>query len=69
MDNPVKNDMNLKVFLTFEDAAKYRSYRNDPNPILDNLMKIYAQLPNLPSKKQIIVEIGSKNINKTINRL
>ena len=42
MENPIKTDMNLKVFLTFEDAAKFRSYRNDPNPILDNLYKIYA---------------------------
>ena len=51
MDNPIKTDMNLKVFLTFEDSVKYRSYRNDPNPILDGLMKYYASLPNLPSKK------------------
>ena len=42
MDNPIKTDMNLKVFLTFEDAEKYRSYRNNPNPILDSLKKYYA---------------------------
>jgi hypothetical protein len=41
MDNPIKNDMNLKVFLTFDDA-KYRAYRENPNPILNNLMKVYS---------------------------
>ena len=68
MDNPIKTDMNLKVFLTFEDAEKYRSYRNNPNPILDNLKKYYAQLPNLPSKKQII-NVKNKGVTKTVKNV
>tara|TARA_B110000285_G_C15104948_1_gene607405 strand:+ start:1513 stop:1743 length:231 start_codon:yes stop_codon:yes gene_type:complete len=68
MDNPIKTDMNLKVFLTFEDATKYRSYRNDPNPILDGLMKYYASLPNLPSKKQII-NVKNQGVTYTVKKV
>ena len=51
-DNPIKNDMNLKVFLTFEDS-KFREFKQDPNPILDNLWKVYSYVPPMPSRKSI----------------
>lgn len=51
-DNPIKNDMNLKVFLTFEES-KFREFKQDPNPILDNLWKAYSYVPAMPSRKDI----------------
>ena len=66
MEDPVKADMDLKVFLTFEDA-KYKSYRQDPSPILDNLAKIYAYVPSMPSRKNII-EVKGQTVTTTVKQ-
>ena len=66
MEDPVKADMDLKVFLTFEDA-KYKSYRQDPSPILDNLAKIYAYVPSMPSRKNII-EVKGQAVTTTVKQ-
>jgi len=67
MEDPIKSDMDLKVFLTFEDA-KYKSYRQDPSPILDNLAKIYAYVPNMPSRKNIL-EVNGYGVTKTFKQV
>lgn len=67
MEDPIKSDMDLKVFLTFEDA-KYKSYRQDPSPILDNLAKIYAYVPNMPSRKNIL-EVNGQGVTKTVKQV
>ena len=52
MDTPIKEDMNLKVFLTFEES-KFREFKQNPNPILQNLWAVYSYVPPMPTRKDI----------------
>ena len=67
MDNQVKTDMNLKVFLTFEDT-KYKQYRQDPKSMLANLSKIYSYVPRKESIKMIKTQGVTKTVKQVITR-
>ena len=51
-DQRVKNDSNIKAFLTFEQE-NYNEFKTNPSRFMSKMKVVYNALPSLPSTQDI----------------